>query len=314
MQLKNYIIGLGIFAILLAGTYALAVHQLATGYVDKYYPKFTQPAGSMIVGLSRAQYGLVPSVFSTAFPNADRPFVNFAFELYQSPYGEVLFEDLQHKLKPDVDQGIFVLEVSPAGFLMPSTLPESEIGRIDGATILGKMTEMGAQPNYEYIRNCFGGSLYKGFFRMKPFGNITVHQDGWVAFADQYDFYTVTTAMTQEWKEQTLATYQKVIAQQKRSASRIASFIKIIKLLKQHGKVYLVRMPASDEVITFENTYWRTFDQEILAIAKQEQVPFFNHSLSNETYRFYDGSHFFDESARQYTQQLCEEIAKGDQN
>ncbi len=308
MALKKYIFGLLIFAMLLVGGYFLALRQLATGYVDKYYPKFTEEAGSLIVGLSRAQYGLVPSVIEEMLPDKAIPTVNFAFELYQSPYGEILLEDLKNKIRHDVVNGVFVLEVSPASFLVPAIAPEDKIYALDSETILGKMNNVASRPNYEYLKKCYGSALYKGVFRMKPFGNITVHDDGWVAFSDQFDFYKVTDQMALEWKQETLDTYQKVLSQQKKSPSRIQSFIKIIEYLKKYGNVNIVRMPASKEVIAFENANWNTFSSEMIEIADQQQVSFFDYSKEGTNYRFYDGSHLFDTSAKAFTKQFCADV------
>ncbi len=310
MTLVKYIFGLLIFVMMLVGMYFLAMHQLATGYVDKYYPKFTQEAGSLIIGLSRAQYGLVPVVFENTFPEKAQPVVNFAFELYQSPYGEILLEDLKHKIKAKTNNGIFILEVSPASFLKPLKVSENMIYDLDSESILGKMEDVTSHPNYEYLRKCYGSALYKGVFRMKPFGNITVHDDGWVAFADHYDFYKVTDKMTQEWKTQTLDTYRKVVALQKKSPSRIQSFIKTIQFLKDHGTVYVVRMPVAKEILDFEKASWNDFSSEMDAIARKCQVPFFDYSKSHTDYKFYDGSHLFDTSAEIFTEQLCSDILK----
>ena len=78
-----------LFSFVLSATYLLLVHKLSQGYVDMYYPKFTQPGGSLVLGLSRADQGIDPSLLREELRPADfaAPFVNFASN--QSYYGEV---------------------------------------------------------------------------------------------------------------------------------------------------------------------------------------------------------------------------------
>ena len=309
--MKGRIVFIGkllLFFLILGATYWFALHQMSSGYVDKYYPKFTTESKSLIVGLSRAQYGLAPQVFEAEFPKTV-PMVNFAFELYQSPYGPSLLQNIKNKMRQSSQGGLFILEVSPASFLIPKGIETVELEILEKETLLGKMKQtLHQKPNYQYLIKCYGSALYKGFWRMKPYGNITVHEDGWIAFASQYDDYKITPAMAAEWKTQTLQSYEKVIDLQQISQERLQSFVETIQYLKKYGAVYITRMPISEEIRAFEHQYWNDFNLQMAALAQKEQVLYFDHSNEASNYQFYDGSHFFDQSAIAYSKFLSQAI------
>ncbi|NCP52935.1 MAG: hypothetical protein GW817_11825, partial [Flavobacteriales bacterium] len=52
--MKSFFIKILVFMGVLISFYLAMVYALSQGYVDDYYKKFTQPAGSLIIGLSTA--------------------------------------------------------------------------------------------------------------------------------------------------------------------------------------------------------------------------------------------------------------------
>src|SRR5690606_17884978 len=117
--------------------------ELARGFVNDNYSKFTHQSSSLIIGLSRAHNGISPKILDSIL--AEIPyqggFLNFAFEKTQSPYGGVYLEAIKKKIPEQTKQGIFILSVSPGSFMRPIHLTSAqEIDNLDKNRWLGKLS------------------------------------------------------------------------------------------------------------------------------------------------------------------------------
>jgi len=310
MEIKKFIAKIVILATLLVTLYFLAQWKLSQEYVDYYYNKFTYPAGSMILGVSRAFDGIAPAVIEEELGQEGiaAPVLNFAFELAQSPYGAVYLEAIQKKLKPDVKNGLFILSVSPGNLTIPQHVPDSAGSITDEHSLFTKIEAMNRQPNFEYIRAFYGESLYKAFIRYAPYNIRTVHKDGWMEVVLKTKNVDIQQYEMDGWKGQTINSYKERIRTHKRSQVRLAYLGKTIELLRQHGKVFLIRMPTDIEVLQIENGFWPAFEQDMDSLARAKQVVFLSYAEAAGEYQTYDGSHLVSSSAKAFTSRLCSDI------
>ena len=105
--------------LLLAGTVGLGALALAPvvlrGGVDAFYGRFASPpAGSLVLGTSRAAQGIQPAVLAARLGGRfDGPLLNYAFTLTHSPYGPAYLASIRRKLRPEVRNGLLILAVDP---------------------------------------------------------------------------------------------------------------------------------------------------------------------------------------------------------
>src|SRR5699024_10679758 len=175
---------------------------------------FTHQAPSLIIGLSRAHNGISPAILDSmlqSFPYQGA-FLNFAFEKSQSPYGEVYLEAIKKKIPKNTTRGIFILGVSPASFTAPTYFKTSQdVIENDQKSLIGKINELNKNPNYEYIRKGYGGSLYKALFPYNPQVTTVFHSNGWEEFKLYSDHYRISEEDIANWTSQTMGEYRRVM-------------------------------------------------------------------------------------------------------
>ncbi len=307
MELKRFIGKIVILATLLVAVYFLAQWKLSRKYVDPYYTKLTYPAGSLVLGVSRAHDGIAPALVEQALAGKiAAPVLNFAFELSQSPYGPVYLNAIKQKVIPGTTNGLFILSVSPGSLTIPLHLPDSAEFVTDEVSMLAQVKRMNSQPNFEYIRKFYGESLYKGFIRYAPYNIRREHKNGWTEVFLKTKNLDIHQDQIDGWTQQTLEAYRNL--KYKPSRVRLSSLEKTIQFLKAHGKVLLVRMPIDSAVLELENKFWPAFDEQMNTIADLHEIPFLNYSPQAGYYKTYDGSHMVSESAREFTLTLCDDI------
>lgn len=309
MKLKTLILKIIILTSLLIVTYIGAVYNIVQGPVDSYYSKFTHKSGSLVVGLSRAIFGVVPSVIEEELGDKiNKPVLNFAFDRIQSPYGNVLLNGIKRKIDTTSNNGLFILSVSPASFFISKTIKDNGISDLDEQLGMDKMSDLNSHPNYQYIRRYYSEPLYKGFYNAKS-KIKKPHPDGWLEFQSTLgDSYSVTENQVKFWSEQTYTGYKIVAKNGMKSKYRIAKFIETINFLENYGTVLLVRLPIDKEVIELENSLWPTFNNEMKLIANQNQAKYVNYTVTEKKYKTFDGSHLFGSSAKEFTKTLCDDI------
>ncbi|GAB1452067.1 hypothetical protein MASR2M47_21230 [Draconibacterium sp.] len=311
MELRKLILKFILFSLLLASVYFFAVWQVAQGQVDYFYSKFTHQASSLIIGISRSNDGISPSVIEQNFGNneIDYPVLNFAFAHQTSDYGPVYLHAIQKKLRPETKNGLFILEVNPGSLSIPQSQPDSISTIQADQSFLSKINHFNQHPNFEYIRKMYNESLYKGFQKSRRIDKIRYsHADGWQEVLMKYEDYEVSNEEVLEWKGMKLEEAIKMKDQFKASKARMLYLEKTINYLKDFGEVYLVRVPISRELAEIEQSFWPEFNNLIDEIACKSKVGYFDYSMKGELYSTYDGSHLFGAGAKAFTQQLCNDI------
>ncbi|RZK48424.1 MAG: hypothetical protein EOO59_16825, partial [Hymenobacter sp.] len=97
---------------------------LRRGYVDAFYARFASPpAGSLVLGTSRAAQAILPSALAARLGrHYDGPWLNYAFTLAESPYGPGYLSSIRRKLAAGTTQGLFILAVDPWSLSLPKGL------------------------------------------------------------------------------------------------------------------------------------------------------------------------------------------------
>ncbi len=306
-MLKSFVIKLVLIAITFIMVYLFFVNKLANDFVDPHYNKFTQQAGGLILGLSRANEGISPTIIEEALADYglfDLPMVNFA--LNEAHFGEVYLKAIKNKIH--TRNGVFIISISPGNFTAPIGLDAKKTLKYDKRLTLGKVDNYTSSPNYNYIMNAYGAPLYNGFHDLDQWNHRTSHHNGWneVKLEGKHD--TIRATDIENWKALNMKFYKEKIKTQQISQYRYEYFIKTITYLKSKGDVFLVRMPSTYEFLKFETELWKSFDYEMDSIAEFYKIPYFNYINKSYKYKTYDGSHLESESAKSFTKELTEDI------
>ena len=94
------------------------------------------------------------------------------------------------------------------------------------------------------------------------------------------------------------------------SAYRLDNLIKTINLFKEHGEVYLVRIPVIDGMLEIEDQLVQDFDKKMAEVAKNYQIPYINMTLFHEDYDYTDGNHLTVASGEKFSINLAKQMEK----
>ncbi len=305
---KTLILKIGIFITLMGLLYGLLLFRLSKGTVDELYYKVTQEADGLIVGLSRADRGISPAVLTQDIQHEN--IVNFAS--YQSFFGEVYLEAIKAKITNSKVTGVYIVSVSPGGFVAPEGISDDQIKKLDERTIFGKLSNFTKAPNYNYLTSCYAYPLYSSLTNANRWENLTSHKDGWNEVQRVSATKAITASDIRHWTELSLRFSNQRIKKDAFSDYRHKYLLETITFLKKKGDVYLVRLPVANEIMQLENEHWHDFDKWMERIAIDQNIPYLSYKNLSDEYHTYDGSHMFSESAIQFTKVLANDIR--DQN
>jgi hypothetical protein len=312
-------LGLLLGAVGLLGGLGLAV-GLRRGYVDAFYARFTSPpAGSLVLGTSRAAQAIKPSVLAARLGGRyEGPWLNYAFTLAESPYGPGYLSSIRRKLAPGTRHGLFVLAVDPWSLSLPTKVlpgtpaspgpasPGQYIIFPEASSMVSQLASVSQNPNLDYLAHY----LHKPFYQLLLNADTAhvverLHPDGWLEIALPPP--TANPALLRRRTAEKLATYRALAGNSQLAASRLASLQETIRYLQQHGRVVLVRLPTGAEMAAVENQYQPGFDPQMSALAHRYAIPYFNYlALSYPTN---DGNHLTRPAAAQLSQRLAADIA-----
>ncbi|WP_299553226.1 hypothetical protein [Seonamhaeicola sp.] len=309
--MKLFLTKIVVYIVLLAGVYFLLVDRLSDDYVDIYYNKFTQKAGGLIIGISKASKGINPEIIENDLRsiNYDTPIINFALNVGNSQYGDVYFNSIQKKLKKTSKKQLFILSVSPGSFSAPINMPVEDIIKMDEKTIIGKVDWVDNEPNYNYIINTYDQPLYNALHKHEKWEHYNVHKNGWLEIKlkkSQLD--TRNNGDIAHWKSGVLDFFKEKTNSSERSEYRIQSFIKLVKFLKPRGDVFMVKIPEDKEFKEIENHICPNFETEMDSISRALGVTFLNYSHLTDKFTTYDGLHLESSGAKKFTKMLCEDM------
>ncbi|SIS88711.1 hypothetical protein SAMN05421785_103430 [Chryseobacterium gambrini] len=278
--------------------------SFADGNTDDNYMHFAvEKPENIILGDSRGSQAVQPDILEGKL---HKKFDNFAINVVQSPYGKVYLEALKRKIKPNTKNGVFILTVDPWNLSVNKSFDESKDFPEKENSPLGNMYSYDMSPNYEYLLKNYPRSWFKIFSEREESGrsNTFLHKNGWLEVNVSMEKDSV-----QKRAEAKLKFYKEDLAKtQKISAKRIQALEDMITFLKDKGSVYLVRIPASGEIMNVENRYSPDFSQRIENISKRYHVVYFDFSSKAEDYIYTDANHMYEESGKVFTSQIADSI------
>ena len=282
---------------------------LRHGYVDAFYARFAAPpAGSLVLGTSRAAQAIKPGVLAAQLGGRYQgPWLNYAFTLAESPYGPGYLGSIRRKLVPGTRRGLFVLAVDPWSLSLPKrVLAAKPLVLPEEKSMVSQLRNVSQSPNLDYLAHY----LRKPFYQLLLDTNSKhvierLHPDGWLEIALPPP---TDTALLRRRTAEKLATYRPIAATSRLAAARLLSLWQTITLLKQHGRVVLVRLPTGPAMAALEDDYQPSFDQLMSQAAAQQHITYL--SYLNEPYATNDGNHLTRDAAEQFSQRLAADIAR----
>ena len=283
--------------VLLLGA-ALLGPVVLKGRVDAFYGRFTRPpAGSLILGTSRAAQGIQPAVLAAGLGESfDKPLLNYAFTLTHSPYGPAYLRSIQRKLRPEVHNGLFIVAVDP--WSLSLTGPEGSFP--EDQSFIGQLKQVSQTPNLPYLTRYQTKPLYR---LLLDYATATerLHPDGWLEVNIGTDSAQVRARTARKLQD-----YRLLAASQHLSAGRLQALRQTIQFLKPHGRVVLVRLPVGPSLLQLENIYQPGFDQLMRQTATEFAVPYLDYSA--QPYATTDGNHLRKAASTDFTKQLAQDL------
>ncbi len=162
-------------------------------------------------------------------------------------------------------------------------------------------------PNYSYLINAYDGpymsvlgkKLGACFFNTHP--RWLLHDDGWLEVSAPMD----SVAVAQRFRATMNIYINEYLPFCHISPIRQAWLVKTIAFLKEHGDVYLVRLPEHPALLSCDNKLYPRFNVFMDSIANREKIPYFSFSDSCAKYSYIDGSHLATGSAALVSRELC---------
>lgn len=293
---------------------------LRAGYVDAFYARFAAPpAGSLVLGTSRAAQAIRPDVLAAQLGGRYQgPWLNYAFTLAESPYGPGYLSSIRRKLAPGTRHGLFVLAVDPWSLSLPKDVQyrDSDYPRFshfkvvafpEEKSMVSQLASLSQSPNLDYLAHY----LHKPFYQLLLDTDTArvverLHPDGWLEIALPPP--TTNLALLQRRTAEKLATYRKLAATSHLARERWSSLSETIRFLKQYGQVVLVRLPTGPEMATLENQYQPDFNQDMRLLAGNHAISYLNYL--DQPYPTNDGNHITRGAAGQFSQRLAVDIAR----
>ncbi|MDJ0366882.1 hypothetical protein QMK33_17155 [Hymenobacter sp. H14-R3] len=310
-------LGLLLGAVGLLGGLGLAA-GLRRGYVDAFYARFAAPpAGSLVLGTSRAAQAIKPSELAARLGTRyEGPWLNYAFTLAESPYGPGYLSSIARKLAPGTRRGLFVLAVDPWSLSLPNKpeyrapqqlLKDPGPAFPEAKSMVSQVASVSQSPNLDYLAHY----LHKPFYQLLLNTDTAhvverLHPDGWLEIALPPP--TANLPLLRRRTAEKLATYRALAAGSRLASSRLYYLRKTIEYLQPHGRVVLVRLPTGPEMAAIEGQYQPDFDQAMVLLARALGVPYLNYLAL--PYPTNDGNHLTRGAAAQLTQRLADDIAR----
>lgn len=282
----------------------LILGMFADGNTDDNYRHFAVPKPqNIIMGDSRSSQAVVSSMLANKL---SINFDNFSLNIADSPYGEIYFKALQRKIDPKTKNGIFILSVNPWSLSLKRTFKSTE-EYPENHSPLHNMYFYDWSPNYEYLLKNYSRSWFKLYLEREETArsNTYLHKDGWMEV--NIDMHKDSLEIRLEKK---LTMYKLMAKEEQLSNERLKAFDDIINFLQKKGNVYLVRIPASKEVMNIEFEKFPEFNTLMKDISEKKKLHYLDFSNRADDYQYTDGNHMYKESSKKFTAQIGDSITK----
>ena len=157
-------------------------------------------------------------------------------------------------------------------------------------------------PNVDYLINSYPSSFAEIVqYKIAGRPELLVHEDGWLEVSVPMTKDTIAAR-----EERKLGDYGRLIKENTKIMTlRVQYLEKIIEFLKQHGSVYLVRLPVGEKLTALENENFPQLTRITTKVATDHEVPFFDMSSMGLTPQFVDGDHVYKTSGKEVSIRLA---------
>lgn len=300
--MKKFLLRLTVFGAMVS-IIVLSLLHFAGGYVDYFYVKFTSPRQhSLILGDSRSFEGIRPDALDASLSSRfEGPVYNYSFTMGQAAYGDAYLQSVKRKLDPGTKSGLFILTVQP-WILAQRTSDDPVSGHyFEHDLPPHNMRFPNMSPNVEYFFRNHSFFHFKAVFR-----RVTkTHENGWL---EETNIPSDSTSR-KKLKRASIAQYEDFAKSWKPSGYRLQKLEETAKFLGKYGKVILVRMPVSNEIVSLENRFWNGFDSQMSSVAQKTGATYINYSGSTK-YETFDGLHLEGKECLDFSTDLGKDILK----
>ncbi|MEW7278529.1 hypothetical protein ABW636_08025 [Aquimarina sp. 2201CG1-2-11] len=301
--MKRLLFKLSLFFMICLGVLTFVLMNYG-GSIDYFYEKFTTPkAKSMIIGDSRSLQGIQPRVINKYFKDTDLdlPIFNYSFTIAQAIIGPLYNKSIFKKLDKASKDGIFIISITPEMLTSHEDYDNQKGEFRESDQPPHNMSFVSINPNYEYLIKNLSFFHFKGVYRKSS----VLHKDGWLEETN----LPKNELVFKNWKKKQIRVFLRDREKFKLSKMRIKSLDTLITKLKQHGNVYMVRMPISKEYLGYEEQFYPKFGHIIDSLSNAKDIPFFDFNSCKEIkYKTYDGHHIDKFSGKEFTKNLCDSI------
>jgi hypothetical protein len=249
------------------------------GFVDYYYNKITNDGNSIIIGTSRSSQGIRPQELMKNL-KYNGPMLNFAMSSFDSPYSQNYFKAIRSKIGSDVKNGLYIVEVEPLGVYHN----QHEHSKSEK---LNFVLPLNSKPNYEYLYRNVNPYYKLVLHNNETFPTTIQHDDGWLEVRLKLD-----STQRKSSSDTKYSSSSSELRKLSFSAERWEYLSNIIDYLKQHGRVFILRMPAEKRFIELEQNILPEFNSKIERLAHEKNVKYFNLTNLCEEFQYIDGNHF----------------------
>lgn len=300
--MKKIIIQSGIFLGCLLFM-VLAIFYSADGYSDAIYLKFTTPKqSSLIIGTSKAAQGIHPAVVNDILERGD--IYNYGFSVVYSPFGPAYLNSIKNKLKMSTKNGVYIIAVDPHSVSSKTGKPDDSLYFSENELAVGAIKNVNTYPNFNYLIHHYPEQyIYILTRKLKYVSQGFLHDDGLIETGLSTDPLIVENRIKEK-----IISYTEQTEHYEFSQIRWNYLIKTIEFLKQHGNVYLIRLPVVRPLVNLENSIMPDFDQKINKICQKYQLSYLNLTNKVEDYTYDDGNHLDTKSGKIVSKEIAEWI------
>lgn len=284
------ILGLTILLLLVAIS---ALTYLLRNRIDPYYVKLVSHAtGGIILGDSRALQGLDPEQFDF---NID----NFAFTIGHSPFDKSYIKLIQKKVGSGSNNQ-HIISVDPWSLINDTSNKEDR-----NPFFSEKLQFPLLEPNFEYIYKYIDLRLVT---LLKLFSSSAITSDkGWLRQGmDSNELFREYPRRVKEKVENYKRNYPFSAIHLK--SSRVQNLLEIIRFLKKSGRVVIVRLPVSREMMNLENARYPGFNSLLEEISTNSSCKFID--LTDMDIQTTDGNHIWYKEVARVSSELNLRIKK----
>ncbi|UCS91930.1 hypothetical protein KZP23_14485 [Echinicola marina] len=279
-----------------------AIWAVEDGHADPFGMRFTTGKKSaLIVGNSRAAQGLIPDLITQEILGADAlDLYNYSFGIGYSAYGPVYLNSIMDKLEQDEKNGLFIVTTDPWALVEGGRHPNDPGFFPEQDSPLAALDNQSFKPHLAYMLHWFGPSYYEIIHRHFRPANERLHREsGWLELVLPMDTATVNYRIQEKLKD-----FRNGYKNLQLSQTRLDYLEKTIRVLKEHGKVVLVYMPAHPKIMKYDRLVLPEFPILMKEISEKYQIPYRDYSGQAEKFTYTDGIHLYQDSGRKISKDL----------